>query len=105
MGMTAAVVHKGITGDRRLVVADLTFDDDYTNGGEPLTAGDLGMSRIIAATLPNLTGRSFEYDISGEVVTAWHSDLSESTDGPLVELTDASSALDGDVVRGIFIGT
>ena len=43
MALTITPVRSFVVGDRRMVIADVTFDSSYATGGEALVASDLGL--------------------------------------------------------------
>ena len=46
MGLTVAITHKAVTGDRREHRGTITFDAAYPAGGEQYTAGDFGLAKL-----------------------------------------------------------
>lgn len=45
-----------VPGNRKFVTATITFDSSYATGGEPLSLGDLGLSRIDYITVSSGNG-------------------------------------------------
>ncbi len=99
MALTIEVVEKGMSGHRHDDIVDITFDDSYPTGGEPFAAGDIGRNRILSVLIEPAGGVTFEYDYGNEKIVARTTDLSSSTDGPMVELPNTSAALDGITAR------
>lgn len=44
MALTIALVDQFVTGNKRVVINDVTMDNSYQSGGEPLTPAQLGLS-------------------------------------------------------------
>lgn len=65
MALTITPKRCYVTGDRRTVVAEVTFDSSYPTGGESLTAADLGLELgmdQIEIGGASSTGHVFQYD-------------------------------------------
>ncbi|NHN40544.1 hypothetical protein G9C85_02680 [Halorubellus sp. JP-L1] len=94
MGTTVTRDDHRWVGNQREVTADVTFDASYTNGGEPLSASDFGLSTIENLTIESaLTdgGLPVEWDDDNEVLVVYDGSHSEQAAG--------AAAVDGEVVR------
>ncbi len=54
MALTVSRVTRSTFGNKRIVIADVTFDSSYPTGGESLTASDVGLRKIEAVPGSNL---------------------------------------------------
>ncbi len=72
----------------------LAFDSSYPNTGgtvgEPLTAAMLGLDEILFVEIPTCSGLVFQYDYTNSVVHVYRGDYDNASDGPLVELPNAT---------------
>lgn len=68
MAVTKTLVDQGVSGNRRYVIYDLTFDGNYQTGGLSLTPLDLGMSAIFNMTATTPGGKTVEYDAANKKV-------------------------------------
>lgn len=105
MSLTIATIQKGIAGDCFDDVVTVTFDNSYPTGGEPLTAADIGRTRILHVDASPAGGFIYEYDHTNSKLKAYTTDLSEATDGPLVEVANTSAALNNITTRLRIKGT
>lgn len=87
----------GVAGDLKYVIATLDLDSSYRNGGETLTAENLGLSGIwqIDFTCDN-DGYLLQYDYSEEKVIAFavQDSLHAALYGPLVDIAPDTNAVD-----------
>lgn len=67
-------------------VVEVTFDDSYVTGGEPLTPAQMGLSVIHAVIPANNGGYAFEYDKAAKKLKAYYGNNAGSVDGPLVQV-------------------
>lgn len=103
MALTVTKVFQTTFGNKKVIVADVTFDSSYPSGGESLTASTLGLSKVqyVAEGVTD-TGYVTRYDYTNSKLQAFDSDYSTSTDGPLQE-TGATNLATSDV-RLLIIG-
>ena len=88
MAIAVAIKKKTKLYDTMMVVAEVTFDDSYPTGGEPLAPAALGLSKIdILVASPN-SGYVFEYDHANSKLKAYQGDNDAVADGPLVQVAD-----------------
>lgn len=84
MGLTIAPVKSYVTGDRRTVIADVTFDSSYPTGGEALTASDLGLTGTLTYVnaAPAPTGHVCPYDRTNSKLMAFNgtTEIANTTD-------------------------
>lgn len=73
------------------VIGSLTFDASYPTGGEPLTPAELGLRRVDVVLFEQAAGYSFQYDRSAQTVIVRHGDDNDTSDGPEVEVPNASN--------------
>lgn len=94
MGITVSIDDHRWVGNQRVVTADVTFDDSYTNGGETLAAGDLNLGSIenvfIESGLTS-SGLPVEWDDDSGVLVVYDASHTEQSAG--------AAAVDGEVVR------
>lgn len=91
-------------GDLRAVIADIAFDSSYPTGGEPLTAGDLGLSTIDFLMAEPAGGYTFEYDHTNSKLIARYGDLNAVADGPQIQVPDTTDLSTVTGVRVIAFG-
>lgn len=59
MALTVTAARKSVFGDRRIVVADITWDSSYATGGESLTPAMLGLHALdLVLAEPTVGGSS-----------------------------------------------
>lgn len=90
MALTLSKVDAWVSGNKKVRVYDITFDSSYPAGGEPLTASDVGLKKIIYAshgTARNATTGALPvtYDYTNSKLIAWYGDNNNAADGPLIE--------------------
>lgn len=104
MGITATALFKSEVEGRRMHVYNIAFDDAYPTGGEAVTPGDVGLTRIDDAIISPEGGFTFEWDTTNSKILAYWVDT--STDGAamaeVVDTTDINANLTA--VLGIFFG-
>ena len=94
MGTAVNVVDHRWVGNQRMVTADVTFDDSYTSGGEPLTASDFTLGRIQNVTIESgLTsgGLPVEYEPGDQELVVY--------DNAGAEQAASAAAVNGEVAR------
>lgn len=62
MAITKTLIDQGVSGNRRFVVYDITFDGNYQTGGLSLTPTDLGLSVVTSLVTSSPGGKTAEYD-------------------------------------------
>jgi hypothetical protein len=97
MAATVALVRTGVPGNRKAVVADLTFDN-YVTGGYVLTPGTFGL-----ATIENVLFGGSVFGSWGEYVRSTNSLKFYSAAG--TEFTNAAATLSGKVATVTVEGT
>lgn len=95
MSLAITIVSKNLAGQRREVVADITFDSSYPNTGgtvgEPLTAAQLGLKAIETMTVAETAqGYLFTYDRAHAVLHAFYVDNNAGSDSALIEVPDGT---------------
>lgn len=96
MAVSATIVRRSVFGNRKIVIADLTFSGNYATGGEALAASTLGLRSFdtvildgvaVAADLATALGAKYNYGTSkiafyeGGVTAAEGVAFSEKTNG------------------------
>ncbi len=72
MALSVVPVRTFVIGDRREVVADVTFDNSYTTGGLALTPAQLGMTTLdVVIATSAATGQTFPYDYAAGKLMAF----------------------------------
>jgi len=95
MALTISVVERTVFGNKRIVIADVDFDDSYPTGGESLQASDVGLKAIDFLQAAPKSGYIFEYDYSNEKLKVFYPTKSqESNLAATVTVTDTTG--DGD---------
>jgi len=112
MALTTTVVRRTVFGDRRVVIADHTFDSSYANDGEAIVGGlaTLGLKSVEWASYSQKAPAKdtalvfgFNYDNTTPKVTAYWVDT--TTDGAaLAEVPDTTN-LSTYTARAIYIGS
>jgi hypothetical protein len=87
-GATRIPVAGGV-GGYHLSIKDVTFDNSYATGGEPLTAGDLGLASIVFAAAMSAGGYVFSYDVLNSKLLAYRGDNANGSVGPMIEVANA----------------
>lgn len=83
-----------VFGDRRVRFFTVTWDSSYATGGESLTAGDVGLSRIDfvmaepAAAAAGTAAHVVKYDYTNSKLQAF--ETGAAVDSPLKEATAAA---------------
>ena len=89
MAVTVTIKHATVFGNKRIVVADITFDSSYPTSGEPLTATNLGLTNIELMLAAPDGGYVFEYDHTNHLLKAFWGSATASA--VLAEVTNATS--------------
>src|SRR5688572_8630672 len=88
-------------------VCDITFDTDYAAGGYTLTYDLIGLNPdAVGFTICGITDGGFQprwNPVTGKL-QVFYTDLSTTSDGPLVEVANGADGLDGEVARVVFFG-
>ena len=92
---------KHIIGDFDLRVFDVTFDNSYPDGGEPVTKANFGMETAIGfipaflAVKPGTGDQAFtgRWDPVAGTLQLFTADVNNAADGPLFELSAAGIAI------------
>jgi hypothetical protein len=67
MAVTVSAPFKtGVFGDLKYVIVDITFDNSYPTGGEPVTPAQVGLDAVYGVTTLGNT-----YDAQGAVVVSY----------------------------------
>jgi hypothetical protein len=96
MALTVANTETGVyaraKGDEYETRKTIAFDSSYPTGGEPLTKGDLGFSAApTVVEIEPKSGYVFEYDFTNEKILAYYGDNNNASDGPLIEVPNATN--------------
>jgi len=99
---------EGVLGDLKYQVRVLTFDSSYPTAGEPLTAGDLGLSNVIAlidlgpavAETPITKRVALAYDDVNATLQAYGSTASTTYTAEVPSTTDLSTVIQRVLVLG-----
>lgn len=82
-------------GQMRVAFKTITFDDDYTPGGEPVSAAALGLKKVLFAQLCDVEPVDptyiFKYDLANEAIMAF--ECGADTD-PLDEISTVTALED-----------
>jgi hypothetical protein len=62
MGLAYSIVNSTVYGDKRVITADVTFDNSYVTGGEPVTPSALGLGSILHCNGGSKAGNLIQYD-------------------------------------------
>lgn len=89
-------------GGRRSGDVDITFDNSYPTGGEPVSAADLGLKTLRRLDVGNLPGFMTRWDKATGKILVYESG---TADGPLTELNDTSALLNGMVAHCVYEGS
>lgn len=96
MAVSVTDVKRGVLGDLKYLIADVTFDSSYPLGGEALTAGTLGLTTIYYMdltavrdpdTTDNLLIATYDYTNS-KIVAGW--DNESGSNSAFVEVDDTT---------------
>lgn len=105
MAVTVTSVFKSEVEGRRMHVVTIGFDDAYPTGGEPVTADNVGLTRIDQAIISPTAGYLLVWDQANSKILAYYADYDAGADGALIEVpdtTDINASLTA--VVGIFFG-
>lgn len=64
MALSLTKIKSDVWGTSRMNVWDVTFDNSYPTGGEPLTVADLGMSTQLFAVQCYVKGNLAAYEVT-----------------------------------------
>jgi len=82
MALTVTPIRRTVFGNRRVVTADVAFDNAYTAGGLALTPANLGLSKIdhvvgsVASKSDLSLAVSVQYDYTNSKLVAFKSNTS-----------------------------
>ena len=96
MALTIAPVSVGVAGNRRVVVADVTFDSSYDSGGEAFTPALLGLTVIETVLCEDSGTETIVYDRANGKLRIYTADGTEQGTG-----TSAATIATRVTVRGI----
>lgn len=71
MALTFSVVDSMVEGNKRVVTADVTFDNSYLTGGEPVTPAALGLSSILFVHAGTKTNYMIQFDAAAVKLLAF----------------------------------
>ena len=99
MALTVTIVDEYVIGDRKEVVADVTFDSSYSIGGEAITAANLGFDLEIkhivcgVARSPLATDLAvvLDFDKANLKLVAFWGDNANAAAAPLVEVPNTTN--------------
>lgn len=80
MALTISNVARTVFGNKRVVFADVTFDNSYPTGGLDLAPGDFGLRHIDFINPTTSLGYIFQYDAARGKLLAFRG-TSEVTNG------------------------
>ena len=90
MALSVTVRERHSLGSLKANIVEVSFDDSYPTGGEALTAGDLGLTRVSFALAEPASGYAFEYDHTNSKLLAYYADYDAGADGPLIQVPDTT---------------
>jgi len=70
MGLTISNIDRSAMANKNVVFFDVAFDTSYPTGGESLTAGNVGLSKIQFLLAESKAGLMFEYDYANSKLKA-----------------------------------
>lgn len=96
MAVTVTDIARTVFGNKRAVVAEITFDSSYPTGGEPLTAAQLGLASVDAvfpAAAVNSTPLALgvRYDKANAKLLAFYGDNDAGADSGLIQVPDTTN--------------
>lgn len=96
MALTITEVARTVFGNKRVLLADITFDASYPSGGEPLTAATLGFTsidRVLPSVAVSATPEAIivDYDESAELLIAYRVDQIDDVLEEIPDTTDLSA--------------
>ncbi len=71
MSVSISEVRRTVFGNRRVVVANVTFDSSYPTGGEALAPSALSMQNFDLVQAGQASGYAFEYDYTNQKLKAY----------------------------------
>lgn len=75
---------------KRMSVTNITFDDSYPTGGEAVTPGNLGLTKIEAVIINGNTGHNLQWDQANKKIKAYYADYDAVADGALIQVPDTT---------------
>jgi hypothetical protein len=99
---------KGEAGQKYVTmrVVEITFDNSYLTGGEPIDLGQIGFDTVVGAIIPPASGYVFSLDVSvptAPKVLVFRGDWPNAGAAPLIEVTNAFD-LSAVVARALIFG-
>ena len=93
MAATSSIVFVGsvLGAKQRISVSIITGDSSYVTGGEPITANQLGLTRITALIPVANTGYIPVWDQDNSALKVFYGDNNNASDGPLIEIPNATN--------------
>lgn len=95
MAVAVSNVKDYIIGNQFKKVATVTFDSSYPTGGETLNASSFGLAFFEDIVVNDSTGYTFTPSIAAGGATAlvlvYYGDNNNASDGPLIELPNATN--------------
>lgn len=92
MALTVTTVRRTVYGNRRVVIADVTFDSSYLTGGESLTPSDLGLTAVDRIDAGVSTGGYvIVYDHTNSKLMAFQGDNTNAAAAPLIQVPNATN--------------
>lgn len=89
-----AEFERGVPGDMQYRVFEITFDDSYVTGGEPMAAADIGFSKIEFITFAGGdSGYVFDYDFTNSKVIVYRAAGSAAALQQVPNTTDLSAVI------------
>lgn len=79
MALTITEVVRSATRNRRMVIADVTFDSSYPTGGESLTPADLGLPAIEFIAIEHSGTETVTFNRSANKLLIYTADGTEAT--------------------------
>lgn len=83
-----------VIGDRRLVLAEVTFDSSYPTGGEAVTAADFGLDTQIDTVIPSqpvTPGKKVAYDHENSKLVVYAEDATSGVHAEAASASDQST--------------
>ena len=92
MALTVTNILKTMVEDRYLVISTVDFDSSYPTNGEALTDATLGLNddNLDVFVFPRL-GYTFDYVKADQKLKAFYGDNDNASDGPQVEVANATN--------------
>jgi hypothetical protein len=91
VALSFSEVKKGVVGDLKYSITNVTFDSSYPTGGEAVTVADFGFTHdILHLNCAPGGGIVFEFDDTNTKILAFWGDNNNAADGPLVEVPNTT---------------